>query len=426
MQRISKTRRDSVTMLHLNLNSAPKHTWPRWSGRSVIRGQGEPRSSTLLTLLERMWCEMISSYFINLRWFCIILNSFCRVSWHWDLKNGTIWQWVQWVLYYYCMVSMQSHDRNTWTKSEPRVGSSTTSTQRHGPPTNSELGQQHGQHNISKTIKISATCAKNWNTRIPSHGLSQNVSKCYSLTLPSLPLAHPRIFVFVAQVQPYLERISRRAEMGCWLSEGFWSRKNWKGLWKRYDDFDDFSFCWKSMKITSPCFQASGWSNSSRAGRENLACVVLEILHDILIFLPFTEERWMQFATWHTHQWTDITSTLYGFFECPRESYPHSLRVHSLDVNFWNASESWQCREIQRVCSCHQGWPQALAPGVYCHVLSMWNDLFDCHLEQVDVNSVDVNLFHGLLWFIVVQWCSISSIPMFSASLACQAASLQV
>ena len=67
----------------------------------------------------------------------------------------------------------------------------------------------------SKTIKISATCAKNWNTRIPSHGLSQNVSKCYSLTLPSLPLAHPRIFVFVAQVQPYLERISRRAEMGC-------------------------------------------------------------------------------------------------------------------------------------------------------------------------------------------------------------------
>ena len=39
----------------------------------------------------------------------------------------------------------------------------------------------------------------------------------------------------------------------------------------------------------------------------------------------------------------------------------------------------------------------------YCHVLSMWNDLFDCHLEQVDVNSVDVNLFHALLWFIVVH-----------------------
>lgn len=40
---------------------------------------------------------------------------------------------------------------------------------------------------------------------------------------------------------------------------------------------------------------------------------------------------------------------------------------------------------------------------MYCPCGMTCSIVIDCHLEQVDVNSVDVNFFHGLLMFIMVD-----------------------
>ena len=118
------------------------------------------------------------------------------------------------------------------------------------------------------------------------------------------------------------------------------------------------------------------------------------------------------------HLSTDIRSTFYAFFERTRELYPNSLRVHSFDFEMHILTQSLLVTKVD---------PR---PWHLCHVLSMWNRLFDCHLEQVVMNSVDVNLIPGSIYFTMVQSGAISSIPMYSASQAwchqCQPASLQV